>query len=62
MTNRAKAATSKTAQLEVERIQLEMALAARQMATAEPGTRAEIARRRIALQGQLDTALEKALG
>jgi DNA primase len=62
MAARASSSSVKAAHLDVERIQLEQALAARQMATAEPGTRAAIARRRIVLQGQLDTALEKALG
>jgi DNA primase len=53
---------SKMAALEVERLQLELALLERQMATAGPGTKADQAKKRIELRARLDDWLDRSLG
>ncbi len=52
----------KAPELEAERLQLELALLQRRIATAEPGTRAELARRRVALQAELGEWMERSMG
>jgi len=58
---RAGAQTVTTAMLDVERLQLDLAVVERDLARAEPGQRTELARRRLALRAKLDAALERSL-
>ncbi|MEZ5124029.1 MAG: hypothetical protein R2736_21105 [Solirubrobacterales bacterium] len=58
---RAGAQTVTTAMLDVERLQLDLAVVERDLARAEPGQRTEMARRRLALRAELDAALERSL-
>ncbi|HWV83920.1 MAG TPA: DNA primase [Capillimicrobium sp.] len=50
------------ATLETERIQLELAVVRRRLERAEPGAHAELARRRVDLQRQLDEWMDRSLG
>jgi DNA primase len=59
---RAAKSQSKMAALEVERLQLELALLERQITVAEPGRKADLARRRIELRQQMDHWLDRSLG
>ena len=47
--------------LDVERLQLDLAVVERDLARAESGQRTELARRRLALRAELDAALERSL-
>jgi len=49
------------ATLETERIQLELAVVRRRLERAEPGSHAELARRRVDLQRQLDEWMDRSL-
>lgn len=62
MAARANTVTVKPAALEIEYIQLEQALLAREQAAAQPGTKAELARRRMKLQLRVDAAMERSMG
>jgi DNA primase len=62
LADRAGKSQSKMAALEVERLQLELALLERQIATAEPGSRAKLARDRIELRKRLDDWIDRSLG
>jgi DNA primase len=53
--------TATTAMLDVERLQLDLAVVERQIARAEAGQRTELARRRHALRAELDAAMERSL-
>jgi len=55
-------AQSKMATLETERLQLELALVERQIATAGGGEKTELARKRIELRARLDDWLDRSLG
>ncbi|UGS37082.1 DNA primase [Capillimicrobium parvum] len=55
------AQTVTAATLDVERVQLELAVVERQIARAETGQREELARRRIVLRAELDAAMERSL-
>jgi DNA primase len=62
LADRAARSQSKMAALEVERLQLELALLERQITVAEPGRKADLARRRIELRHRLDDWLDRSLG
>jgi hypothetical protein len=55
------AQTVTPATLDVERVQLELAVVERQIARAESGQREDLARRRIVLRAELDAAMERSL-
>ena len=55
------AQTVTPATLDVERVQLELAVVERQIARAETGQREDLARRRIVLRAELDAAMERSL-